>query len=73
MSGEQRVIGETKWFNDEKGYGFIVLEGQEKDIFVHRQQMVRSGIDSLTEGEKVSFVVNDGKKGKFATSLKKEQ
>jgi CspA family cold shock protein len=62
----------VKWFNSDKGYGFLVAEGYNRDIFVHRQQMVRSGVQALTEGETVSCVVQDGAKGMFATQLSKE-
>ena len=68
-----RVRGKVKWFNSDKGYGFIDrAEGYNRDIFVHRQQMVRSGIDTLVEDEDVEFVVRDGPKGMFAVQLSKD-
>ncbi len=67
-----RVKGNCKWFNDEKGFGFIVAEGFNRDIFIHRQQLVRSGITGLAEGETVTFVVCEGNKGMYATSVTKE-
>lgn len=70
---EDRLSGTVRWFNTDKGYGFIIVDGFEKDVFVHRQQMLRSGVEELDEGDKVSFECNEGKKGRFATSLKKEE
>lgn len=68
---EERKDGKVKWWNEEKGYGFIVSEGVASDVFVHRQQLIRSGLPALIEGEKVSFSLNQGKKGLFATSISK--
>ena len=67
-----RVKGQVKWFNETSGYGFLVAEGFNRDIFIHRQQLVRSGLQSLTEGEPVSFVVQEGHKGMYAISVSKE-
>lgn len=71
MAIGERATGVTKWFNEELGYGFIMVQGQEKDIFVHRQQLFRSGVEKLAEGDKVNFIINDGRKGKFATNIQK--
>lgn len=65
--------GTVKWFDQGKGYGFLVAEGYNRDIFVHRQQLIKSGIQSLKEDDKVNFMVNDGRKGMFATNLTKEE
>lgn len=65
----ERASGSVKWFSDDKGYGFLVANGHDRDIFVHRQQLVRSGIEKLNEGEKVTFLIQEGKKGKYATSI----
>jgi cold shock protein len=70
---EERINGVCKWFSTEKGYGFIVLEGHPTDVFCHRQQLLRSGLNALAEGEKVSFVLNSGKKGSFATQISIEK
>ena len=61
--------GTVKWFNTEKGFGFIEVEG-EKDVFVHSSaiQATTSG-KSLEEGEKVQFEVEKGPKGLQATSV----
>lgn len=64
-------IGTVKWFNVEKGYGFIEVEG-EKDIFVHSSAI--QGNDSrksLDEGQKVEFETENGPKGLQATSVSK--
>ena len=71
MSIAERASGTVRWFSDEKGYGFLIAVGHPKDIFVHRQQLVRSGIEKLTEGERVTFLINEGKKGAFATNISK--
>jgi CspA family cold shock protein len=71
MVESTKVTGITKWFDEGKGYGFVVAEGYNRDIFVHRQQLMKSGIQSLKEDDKVIFVVNDGRKGMFATDITK--
>ena len=64
--------GTVKWFNAQKGYGFIQPEGGGKDIFVHISAVERAGLRELREGQRVSFeVVVDRKTGKSAAeSLK---
>jgi CspA family cold shock protein len=69
---EQRLVGSVKWFNTHLGYGFLVVEGHKTDIFIHRQQMVRSGVPELSEGDKVSFTLQTGKKGDYATKITRE-
>lgn len=49
--------GTVKWFNSVKGYGFIIPESGEKDIFVHISQIEKSGFRQLSDGQKVSFEV----------------
>ena len=57
--------GTVKWFNGQKGYGFIEPEGGGKDVFVHISAVERAGMHSLNEGQKISFdVVADRKTGK---------
>jgi CspA family cold shock protein len=64
-------IGTVKWFNPQKGYGFIQPEDGSKDVFVHISAVERSGIGSLHEGQKVSFEIERGRDGKIsATKLR---
>lgn len=63
-----RVRGTVKWFNGEKGYGFITPEEGE-DLFVHYSEIQGSGFRSLNEGAKVEFEVTQGKKGKQASAV----
>lgn len=60
--------GVVKWFNSEKGYGFIAREG-EKDIFVHYSDIAGKGYRTLEEGQKVRFVVGDGRRGAAAKEV----
>lgn len=57
-----RENGTVKWFNSEKGYGFISREG-EKDVFVHFKSIQGDGFRTLEEGQKVEFTVEQGRKG----------
>ena len=59
--------GTVKWFNTQKGYGFIQPEGGGKDVFVHISAVERAGLRELREGQRVSFeIVTDRKTGKSA-------
>ena len=61
--------GTVKWFNSQKGFGFIQPEDGSKDVFVHISAVERSGLTSLTEGQKVSFDVEvDRRSGKSAAA-----
>ncbi|MAJ15106.1 MAG: cold-shock protein [SAR116 cluster bacterium] len=55
--------GTVKWFNFQKGYGFITPQGEEKDVFVHKTSLEKTGIRTLTDGQKVTFeiAINKGK------------
>jgi CspA family cold shock protein len=53
------VTGTVKWFNATKGYGFIQPDDGSKDVFVHVSDVERSGMDSLREGQKISFEVRE--------------
>jgi CspA family cold shock protein len=57
-------IGTVKWFNAQKGYGFIQPEDGSKDVFVHVSAVERSGVGNLHEGQKLSFEVQRGQQGK---------
>jgi CspA family cold shock protein len=62
--------GTVKWFNAQKGYGFIQPEGGGKDVFVHISAVERAGLRELREGQRVSFeVVVDRKTGKSAAEI----
>ncbi len=67
MSGE-RVTGTVKWFNDDKGFGFIEREGGQ-DVFVHHSAIQMEGFKSLKEGQKVSMEVTQGQKGPQAENV----
>jgi CspA family cold shock protein len=59
------TTGTVKWYNDQKGYGFIAPDGGGKDVFVHATALERAGIRSLRDGQKVSFEVQtDQRTGK---------
>jgi len=63
--------GTVKWFNDQKGYGFI-SRTDGKDVFVHFSSVARSGFKSLQEGDQVSFEVQDGERGPQAVNVTKQ-
>ncbi len=63
--------GTVKWFNDQKGYGFITPEGGGKDVFVHYSSLGGEGYKSLAEGQLVEFIVSMGPKGEHATEVQK--
>ncbi len=60
------ATGTVKWFNTTKGFGFIEPEDGSKDAFVHISAVQRSGLDSLAEGQKVSYELVPGRNGKDA-------
>ena len=60
--------GTVKWFNDEKGYGFISRDG-EQDVFVHFRNIVGEGRKSLREGQQVEFTIGEGQKGPQAENV----
>ena len=61
--------GTVKWFNSEKGFGFISPDGGGQDLFVHHSEIKTNGFASLDEGQKVEFTVGQGKKGPCATNV----
>jgi cold shock protein len=65
---EERVSGIVKWFNAQKGFGFIQREGAP-DVFVHQNEIQGDGYRELTEGEQVTFVVTQGQKGLQASRV----
>jgi CspA family cold shock protein len=61
--------GTVKWFNDEKGYGFISPDEGSEDLFVHHTGIVGSGFKSLDEGTKVTYEATQGEKGMQADNV----
>jgi CspA family cold shock protein len=64
-----RETGTVKWFNSEKGFGFITRENGEKDVFVHQSAIQGGGFRTLNEGERVEFDVVQGQKGPAAENV----
>jgi CspA family cold shock protein len=62
--------GTVKWFNDQKGYGFIVPDDGGEDLFIHHSNIQMDGFKSLQEGQKVEFEPGEGRKGPEATQVK---
>lgn len=58
------AIGTVKWFNSQKGYGFIQPEGGAKDVFVHISAVERAGLTDLREGQRVSFDLERDRQGR---------
>jgi len=63
--------GTVKWFNDDKGFGFITPDEGSKDLFVHHSAIAGSGFRSLAEGAKVSYEAEAGDKGPKAINVEK--
>jgi CspA family cold shock protein len=63
-------VGTVKWFNAQKGFGFIVREGGGKDAFVHASVLERSGIATLSEGQRVLIDIAEGRKGPEAVRVR---
>ena len=70
MSDESGIRGTVKWFNDQKGFGFITREGGP-DVFVHQSEIISDGFRTLAEGDSVEFDVIPGPKGPKAVRVKK--
>ena len=62
--------GTVKWFNGEKGFGFIAKDGGGADVFVHYSQIDASGFRNLDEGQRVEFEIGQGQKGPQAESVR---
>jgi len=62
--------GTVKWFNESKGFGFITPSEGGKDVFVHINDVTKSGMHTLNDGQSISFDVEQGRKGPQAVNLK---
>jgi len=61
--------GTVKWFNNDKGFGFITPDGGEKDVFVHHSEIKGDGFRSLSENQRVEFEITQGPKGPQAVGV----
>ena len=66
-----RMTGTVKWFNDDRGFGFIARDDGEKDVFCHHSAIEGEGFKSLPDGQKVEFDLVQGEKGPAAESVAK--
>ncbi|MDQ0740822.1 CspA family cold shock protein [Pseudomonas sp. W4I3] len=62
--------GKVKWFNNAKGYGFIIEDGKDEDLFAHYSAIAMEGYKTLKAGQQVSFNVIQGPKGMLVTDIK---
>ncbi len=69
--GSFMAEGTVKWFNDAKGFGFITPDDGSEDLFAHFSSITGDGYKSLKEGQRVTFEVTDGPKGKQASNIQK--
>jgi cold shock protein len=72
LGKEREVVmpqGTVKWFNSEKGFGFIAPDGAEKDVFVHQSEIQASGFRTLEENQRVQFEITQGPKGPQAVAV----
>jgi CspA family cold shock protein len=63
--------GIVKWFNDKKGFGFIEQEGEGGDVFVHHTAINMTGFKTLSEGDRVTFDIEDGGRGPSAKNVER--
>lgn len=66
------MLGKVKWFNEQKGYGFILCD-DGKDVFVHYRSIMDTGFKTLKENDRVEFNVEESDKGPKATNVRKVQ
>lgn len=64
------ATGKVKWFNSQKGYGFIIPDDGGDDLFVHHSNIVVDGFRTLTDGQKVEYEAGQGRKGPEATNVR---
>ncbi|MFC8132300.1 cold-shock protein [Streptomyces sp. NPDC057302] len=67
-----RQTGTVKWFNSEKGFGFITPQGGGDELFAHVEAIESDGVKSLTDGQTVSFIAERGQKGMQAAQIRPE-
>ena len=73
MSESTPKKANVKWYNTEKGYGFLIVDSVETDVFVHIKKIRESGIhDPLKEGEKLTCTVHPGPRGLYAANIVRE-
>lgn len=65
------VSGTVKWFNSEKGFGFLSVDGTDRDVFVHHTAITMDGFRELKQDERVEFEIVDGPKGPQAGNVKR--
>jgi len=64
------ATGIVKWFNDSKGFGFIAQDAGGEDLFAHFSAIQSNGFKTLTEGQRVTFDITQGQKGKQASNIR---
>jgi len=70
MPESEYQLGKIKWFNGDKGYGFIAEPNGGPDVFIHIKELTRSGVHTVpTEGQSVKYVKDSGPKGPFAKQI----
>lgn len=65
------TTGVVKWFNADKGFGFIKVDGENRDVFVHYSAIQSAGYKSLEENDRVEFTIVQGEKGPQAQNVRK--
>ena len=69
IGGTKMSTGKVKWFKSDKGFGFITLEGENKDVFVHFSAINTDGFKTLEEGQTVEFDIVEGDRGPQAANV----